>query len=374
MEAATIFESYWLIGLVGILFLALSTTFVVTNWKLAASWWQSSRQPALHLTVVNRQDVTDKLFTLTLAHLSFKILPSFYPGQYLTLEIPINDKQTIKRAYSIANWETTPISYQLGIKQEELGKGSTWLHKHLRPGSTIKVHKPRGSFHLPHSVSGTLVFVAAGIGITPFRAMLQALIQRDSADQTYTQVLLFYSCRHPDQLCYHAEFKEMQAKHPFFVYVPVVTGNADIWTGTRGRIGVEAIQKHVPDLRMATYYLCTGAAMMDNLRHNLTDHGVEPSQIITENYGVAAQPGSGRKFSVTYQGHAIEFDNHLTLFQSLEDSSVPVDGHCQSGSCGLCKCNLVEGKVSYLMKHEQRLRPDEILPCCCVPESDLVLQ
>jgi ferredoxin len=81
-----------------------------------------------------------------------------------------------------------------------------------------------------------------------------------------------------------------------------------------------------------------------------------------------------RRFGVTYHNQSFDFDNQATLFQAIEDAALPINGDCRSGSCGMCKCKLMKGKVSYLIKPQLSLSEKEILPCCCIPETDLVLQ
>lgn len=369
-----LFEGYGIAAVVALCFIALASIFVWTNLKLVSQWREAQRYATLKMRVESRVDLTDNLFFVNLTHETLKILPSFYPGQYLTIDIPIRESQTIQRAYSIANWHPHPTSFQLGIKREEMGKGSTWLHQYLKQGTKIRVRYPQGEFYLPPDIQGDVVMVAAGIGITPFRAMVQAATTHYPRHGVPPNVYLFYSCRTDEQLCYHDEFTSLQSLHANFRYIPVVTGQSDTWQGQRGRVSLETIKSYVPQWREATFYLCAGTAMMEALTDHLVANRVPVSKIVTENYGAEAISEETKHYYIHYKGETVEFAKHPTLFQALEDSSVGVEGHCQAGTCGLCKCRLVEGSVKYVVKHEHKLHPNEILPCCCVPQTNLVLK
>lgn len=62
-----------------------------------------------------------------------------------------------------------------------------------------------------------------------------------------------------------------------------------------------------------------------------------------------------------------------TLLEALEANQLEVHYHCKSGFCGACRSTLKSGSVRYLTEPLAYIRKGDILPCCCVPESDLDL-
>lgn len=62
-----------------------------------------------------------------------------------------------------------------------------------------------------------------------------------------------------------------------------------------------------------------------------------------------------------------------TLLELLEDNCLPVEYQCRSGFCGACRMRLLAGRVRYRQPPLACLSKGEILPCCCVPESDITL-
>jgi len=61
------------------------------------------------------------------------------------------------------------------------------------------------------------------------------------------------------------------------------------------------------------------------------------------------------------------------LLEVLELHAVEVDYQCRSGYCGACRLKLVKGEVAYCQPPLALINDDEILPCCCVPLTDIEL-
>lgn len=63
--------------------------------------------------------------------------------------------------------------------------------------------------------------------------------------------------------------------------------------------------------------------------------------------------------------------NEDTLLETLEKANVEVHYHCRDGFCGACRCKLIKGSVEYITDPLAFIDDDEILPCCCKPNSDI---
>ncbi|MDR5171163.1 class I ribonucleotide reductase maintenance protein YfaE [Methylobacillus sp. Pita2] len=60
-----------------------------------------------------------------------------------------------------------------------------------------------------------------------------------------------------------------------------------------------------------------------------------------------------------------------TLLDGLERTGHEVEYQCRGGYCGMCRVRLLDGEVQYLEQPLAFVAADEILPCCCVPRSDV---
>ncbi|MTJ01156.1 class I ribonucleotide reductase maintenance protein YfaE [Idiomarina piscisalsi] len=63
-----------------------------------------------------------------------------------------------------------------------------------------------------------------------------------------------------------------------------------------------------------------------------------------------------------------------TLLETLEKHQLEMHYHCRSGFCGACRTKLNSGQVRYTTEPLAYVRKGDILPCCCVPESDLDIE
>lgn len=61
------------------------------------------------------------------------------------------------------------------------------------------------------------------------------------------------------------------------------------------------------------------------------------------------------------------------LLIRLEKAGVPVEGHCRIGICGMCRTYLVEGEVTYQGDPLAHTKAGQILVCCAVAQTEVVL-
>ncbi|MFQ3218814.1 MAG: ferredoxin [Paraglaciecola sp.] len=63
-----------------------------------------------------------------------------------------------------------------------------------------------------------------------------------------------------------------------------------------------------------------------------------------------------------------------TLLESIEKHDIEVHYACREGFCGSCRTKLISGQVKYTIDPLAYMDDDEILPCCCVPLSDIEIE
>ncbi|MFJ5444985.1 class I ribonucleotide reductase maintenance protein YfaE [Methylobacillus methanolivorans] len=75
--------------------------------------------------------------------------------------------------------------------------------------------------------------------------------------------------------------------------------------------------------------------------------------------------------TVRTQHTSFNLISHETLLDGLERTGHEVEYQCRGGYCGICRVRLLDGEVQYLEQPLAFIAADEILPCCCVPKSDV---
>lgn len=123
---------------------------------------------------------------------------------------------------------------------------------------------PEGDFVLPSTNSRPLVFLAGGIGITPFRSMILQSLH----DQLPQEIYLFYSNHALEEAAFLEEFTNLAKENPQFHFIPVVT-----------RIDENLIKKFLPDFAQAIFYAAGPPAMVKAMRDFLLKAGVPPENL-----------------------------------------------------------------------------------------------
>ncbi|TGV95790.1 FAD-dependent oxidoreductase, partial [Mesorhizobium sp. M2E.F.Ca.ET.154.01.1.1] len=107
---------------------------------------------------------------------------AFQAGQYLewTLGLDRSDNRGNRRYFTVAS-SPTEQSVRLGVKFYPKSSAFKQALGTMRPGGTIHAAQLAGDFTLPSDPKIKIAFLAGGIGITPFRSMLQYLIDRNES-------------------------------------------------------------------------------------------------------------------------------------------------------------------------------------------------
>jgi ferredoxin-NADP reductase len=188
--------------------------------------------------------------------------PAFVPGQFLSLT-----RNEITRAYSIAS-PPDSNSFALCANLVQDGRFSPFLFA-MQPGDEIDFKGPYGAFIMKRPASDS-IFVATGTGIAPFRSMLMAGLDRP--------VTLIFGVRHREGLLYDEELRTMPID-----YQPTLTRPPEDWTGLTGRVQAHVLRE-LGDRRDVDVYICGLREMVDELRANLKEIGLDRKRIIYEKY------------------------------------------------------------------------------------------
>lgn len=205
---------------------------------------------------------------------------TFRPGQYLDLSLPAppgGEPPGAARSFSIASApyeETLLLATRAGPSRfkQALARAAA--------GASLEIEGPAGIFTLDQVPAGTVVFVAGGIGITPFRSMI-----RQAAYENWPRMIrLFYGNHQPSRAAFLAELRQFARDTGRFRFVPVFQDTAGDRDGVTGRITSELLAKFLPPLRDQRYYIAGPPEMVGAVRQELNAAGVDDDVIQTEEF------------------------------------------------------------------------------------------
>jgi len=150
-------------------------------------------------------------------------------------------------------------------------------------GSTIKVEGPSGSFILDEHEKGPHVFIAGGIGITPFRSMLRYVLDKNLPFKIH----LIYSNSTIQEIIFQNELEHYADLDPNFKLTLTITkpqNSKQQWLGTTGRIDSNLINNAVGEYIQPTYWICGPPLFVDNMKMHLADLHIAKSKIRTDTF------------------------------------------------------------------------------------------
>lgn len=204
---------------------------------------------------------------------------TFKAGQFIILDLPINSKYT-NRSYSIASPPTTDGIFELCIGINPKGLGTPYIFENYKPGFKCKVSRNLGKFHVPEPIDTDLCFICTGTGIAPLRSQVLDIINRGIP---HKNLYLIFGNRWVKDILYRKEMEELQATHPPFKFIPVLSRSIEGWTGRTGY--VHAIYEELfANKRPAKFFICGWAGMLHEARQRLEKMGYDKKVIKFELY------------------------------------------------------------------------------------------
>ncbi len=280
------------------------------------------------------------------------------PGQFVTARIDADDGSQILRSWSVSSFAHAMDRYRLTVRKQS-GLGSNWLHR-ATPGATLMLRAPAGHFVLDQGFR-PVVLVAAGIGITPLLAMLQAHLLRPKGTAAY----LFYGARSPAELAFRGELDALAAAHPHFHATYRYSRWADD-AQPAGRITPATVVAGLADLHVvlegrridlpwfeADIYICGPGAFCTELREGFIALGANPDHLFTEQFAAVVPEDSDVEHArIRFARSDVTLDwdaeEDLTLLDLAERAGLSVAHDCRSGACLTCKTRIVAGGVTAL--------------------------
>jgi ferredoxin-NADP reductase len=208
----------------------------------------------------------------------------FKPGQAADVTLfnpPETDSEGNTRTFSIAS---SPFENQLMFATRMRDTAFKRSLKKVPLGTDVKIDSPMGSFTLHKNSAKPAVFLAGGIGITPF----VSIVRQADHDRLSHTLYLFYSNRRPEDTPFLEALQILEKSNPSFRLVCTMTAmlqSQKEWKGETGLINKEMLSRHLTSLQGPIYYVAGPPAMVAAMRKMLAGAGVDEDDIRTEEFG-----------------------------------------------------------------------------------------
>ena len=203
----------------------------------------------------------------------------FEAGQYILITIPnppYIDEDGNKRHFSISSPpEDKDIVITTRIRPSAFKRSLA----EIPVGFEVEVGPIEGEFVLPENTNRPLVFLAGGIGITPYISMLGHVRSK----KLPYKITLIYSNKDRQSTAYMKELETLTKELADFKTVLTMTEDPE-WPGEERRVDKEFILNYIPDPHSRIYYISGPPNFVEGMRQVLEEAGVENSNINLERF------------------------------------------------------------------------------------------
>jgi ring-1,2-phenylacetyl-CoA epoxidase subunit PaaE len=311
---------------------------------------------------------------------------SFKAGQHLTLRTTI-DGQEVRRNYSLC---TAPDESDWLVTVKRIGGGlfSNWVGDRLKPGDTLEVMVPHGSFTTEFDPANQrhLVGIAGGSGITPVLSLIKTLLK----GEPHSRFTLLYGNRDSSSVIFLEALAGLKDKHlgrfEIYHFLDQEEQDVDLFNGMLDRTRIEeAIEHLVPDAPIVDgWFICGPGPMMDAAEGALLDRNIPKARIHIERFTADRPPGAvsreieqlqtqaeGATIAVTLDGRTrrIPFTQG-NILDSARSAGMPAPFACKAGVCATCRAKVIKGKVEMAARYgltDEEVAEGYVLTCQSLP-------
>jgi len=226
---------------------------------------------------------THDVWTLELEPPAGATVFDYRPGQFQFLTLFRGDRgcPIEEHPFTIAS---SPTESNLCLSIKASGDFTATVRE-TRVGDRAAVRGPYGRFSYTYDPGNTdLVFIAGGIGVTPFLSMLRHM--RDT--EAPIDVLLIWGNKSAKDIAFREELGDMAAaERPSVRVVHVLSDPGDDWKGEAGYVDRGIIERLAGEgLAGKTYYVCGPPVMMEKVFANLRSLGVSSGRVLYERFAL----------------------------------------------------------------------------------------
>lgn len=271
--------------------------------------------------------------------------PTFSAGAHTVVHMRDGDRQRLN-PYSLMSDPADTETYAISVRRDDEGRGgSLFMHNNVKVGDAMEITYPVNLFSLDLRAKKH-VFLAGGIGITPFMAMITQLERSSDSWELHYSVRTEALGTYVDQLV---------SKYPNKVRI--------YYDDQSQSINLENLLDGQP--LGTNVYVCGPKGMIDWVHKTAAAAGWPDANVHSEEF-TAPQPGKEFQVRLCRSEKTITVGENESLLEAMEREGVDAPFLCRGGACGQCETNVVSSDGEFIHR-DHWLEPDEhgnkIMPC-----------
>lgn len=287
-------------------------------------------------------------------------LPPVDPGAHVDVFMPGD----ISRSYSLSNISDNSGTYRLTIARDVNSQGgSIYLHDTIKVGATLQISIQHNNFELVEDAPSS-VFIAGGIGITPFIPMIARL------NQAGKNWRLHYCVRTRSRAALLDDLAALAAAGMCEVLL-----NFDEEPG--GTIlDLATVLAEMP--KDVHAYCCGPIGMLDAFRASAAGAGIPDEQVHYEYFTSKVEKADSGGYSVVCDRSKITVvvKPGETILGALAVAGMDVPSSCLEGICGSCETKVISGEPDHrdmILSRKERAENSKIMICCSGSKSETLV-
>ncbi|MEP2889453.1 PDR/VanB family oxidoreductase [Tateyamaria sp.] len=275
------------------------------------------------------------------------LLPTFSGGAHTVVEMK-DGAITRLNPYSLMSDPMDQTHYTISVRRDDEGRGgSLFMHNNVAVGDEMVISYPVNLFSLDLRAKKHL-FIAGGIGITPFLAQIKQL-ERFNGNWD-----LHYACRSESLGSY---VDELTSHHPNETHV--YYDDQDQTIDLVNLLDGQPLGTHV--------YVCGPKGMIDWVRKTAADEGWPREAIHYEEF-LAPQPGKPFEVKLAVSNKVIQVGEQESLLEAIERAGVDAPYLCRGGACGQCETSVIDYTGNFIhrdhwLDDDEHKGGQKIMPC-----------
>src|SRR5262249_993368 len=188
------------------------------------------------------------------------------PGQFFLWRFLTKDGWYKAHPFSLS---APPTATSMRFTVKNLGDETAKMQR-VRPGTRLFAEGPSGTFTEARRTRRKVLLSAAGIGITPLRAMVESMPARKG------EIMLLYRVVHARDAIFERELRELA--HSRGIVVHIIPG-AEIGDDNTDLLSIPALHAGVPGIASRDCYICGPRAFIEAIRSRLERLALPPRPI-----------------------------------------------------------------------------------------------